>query len=448
MKLWIAAVIFVLAGSLCAGVITLKDGTRLEGEVKRTPDGYVVTDAAGKQTIVSATDIQSIELKKSAGTPASAEQALASLRRSVENATDPDSVAKRFEVFIKQNPATPAGQQAQQDLIQWRQRADQHLVHVGDQWVTKQQLEEMRSRGGAAAMELLPGLQSAQPADALKMIDKALTASPGSAALLYLKGVVLYKQNQLVPARKAFEAAAQALPEHAPTHNNLAVVLFQTRAQMPALAEYDKAMLADPQNRQVLDNVAEALHALPAAQAGNAITKKVVAHFQEQDAALQTKMSAQGLKRSGSQWIGEADYQRAQAAQKAAQDKLDSYKNDVTTIQARLMEIDREITYDKQVMAGMMQETTYVDVNTGRARQDPLPPRYYELQQQVAALSAEQLQKQRQLQQIPRLAAEAQQAAQSQASYAGKQLIFDERSLPPPPPASTQPATAPVTGSN
>jgi tetratricopeptide (TPR) repeat protein len=443
MKLWTVALLLVLAVPLDADVITLRDGTRLEGEVKRTSDGYLVTDPAGKQTIVSATDIQSIELKKSPGSPASAEQALASLRKSVENATDPDTVSKRFEAFIQQHPNTPVAQQAQQDLAQWRQRADQHLIRVGDQWVNKEQMGQMRSRGAEAAAQLLPTLQSAQPADAVRLIDKALAASPGSAALLYLKGVALYKQNQLVPARKAFEAAEQAMPEHAATHNNLAVVLFQTRAQIPGLAEYDKAMLADPQNRQILDNVAEALHSLPGSQANNTVVKKVVAQFQEQDAALQTRMSAQGLHRSGSQWVDEADYQRTQAAQKAAQDKLDSYKSEVTTIQARLMEIEREITYDKQVMAGMMQETSYVDVNTGRVRQDPLPPRYYELQQKVAALAAEQLQKQKQLQQMPRLAAEAQQAAQSQAPYTGKQLIFDERAFPPPSP-TTQPTTAPA----
>ena len=118
------------------------------------------------------------------------------------------------------------------------------------------------------------------------MLDRAIAASPANASLLYLKGVLLYQKNQLVPARKAFESSQAALPTHAPTHNNLGVILYKTRAQMAALLEFDKAMQADPGNEQILDNVLEALHALPPSYATNSTAKKVAAHFSEQEAAL------------------------------------------------------------------------------------------------------------------------------------------------------------------
>jgi Flp pilus assembly protein TadD len=442
MKRLAAIVLFLLAGSLRADIVTLNDGTRLEGELKRTPDGYLITEASGKQTLVAASDIRGIERKRSASTPAGAEQSLASLRRSLESLSDPASAVQRLGAFISQNPGTPAATDAAQDLRVWQERADKHLTRVADQWLTHEQLVELQSRGSAQAVQILPIIQAANPAEALAAVDKALASAPNNPALLYLKGVVLYRQNQLVPARKAFETVAQAFSEHAPTHNNLAVILFQTHAVMPAMLEYDKAMLADPQNRQILDNVAEALHALPASAANNPLAKKVKAEFDEQDAGLQTKMAAQGLKRSGSQWVSQADFDAAQAAQKAAQDKLDSYKGQALTLQTRLMEIDREIIYDKQLMQGMTQETNYVDVNSGRVRQEPLPPRYYELQQKVASLTAEQLLKQQQLQQLPKLAAEAQQAATVHSSFTGKQTIFDEHAMPGTSP-TTRPATQP-----
>ena len=442
MKVQAATVRLLLTVSLRADIVTLNDGNRLEGVLKRTPDGYVITDASGKQTLVAASDIRGIERKKSANTPASAQQALESLRRSLESGADPASAVQRLSGFIAQNPGTPAATDAAQDLRLWQERSDQHLTRVADQWLTHEQLVELQSRGTAAAVQILPAVQTATPADALALIDKSLASAPNNPALLYLKGVVLYRQNQLVPARKAFETVAQAFSDHAPAHNNLAVILFQTRAQMPALLEYDKAMLADPQNRQVLDNVAETLHALPASAANNPLTKKVKARFDEQDASLQAKMAAQGLKRSGSQWVSQADFDASQAAQKAAQDKLDSYKTQALSLQTRLMEIDREITYDKQIMAGMMQETNVYDVHSGVVRQEGLPPRYYELQQKVASLTAEQLLKQQQLQQLPKLAAEAQQAAAPQSGFTGKQTIFDERAIPGAPPGA-QPTTRP-----
>lgn len=437
-----STVLLLLGGLLKADIVTLADGTRLEGEVKRTPSGYVVTDATGKQTLVAFSEIRSIELKKSASSPAAARDALASLRRSLENVSDPAAAVARLQSFISQNPAAPAAAEARQELQVWQERLDKHLTRVGNQWLTKDQIAELQSRGSAMAVQILPAVQTAQPADAAALIDRALGVTPNNPCLLYLKGVVLFRQNQLVPARKAFETVAQVLPNHAPTHNNLAVILYETRAQMPALLEYEKAMLADPQNQQVLDNVAEALHALPASSANNPLTRKVKAEFDEQDASLQTKMAAQGLKRDGSQWVNQADFDAAQSAQKAAQDKLDSYKNQVLTLQNRLLEIDREITYDKQVMTGMMQDTTYLDVNSGRVRQEPLPPRYYELQQKVASLTAEQLLKQQQLQQLPKLAAEAQKGATMHSNFTGKQTIFDEQAMPGGAPA-TRPATQP-----
>ena len=434
--------LLLLAVPLFGDIVTLNDGTKIEGHVKRTPDGYVITDTSGAQKVVAASDVQSVELKKAPETPAGAEQSLASLRRSAENLTDPNEAVQRYQSFIAQNPGTPAANTAGQDLAQWQDRASKGMTKVGDRWVTRQQLAELQASGNAAAQQILPALQ-ANPAQGAQLIDNALAANPASPALLYLKGVVLYRQNQLVPARKAFESVASAFPQHAPTHNNLAVILYQTRSQMPALQEYDKAMLADPGNRQILDNVAEALHALPASQAKNDLAKKVAADFNAQDAGLQSQMASQGLKRLGAQWVSDADYARLQSAQadtQRQQEAANTTANNAAALQAQIRQLDQQIAVATQNMnqaMALMQQMAQQNAGA-RGRQTQLPGQsYYQLQQQAQALQ-QQVQtltqqrdaKQKELDQLPRANSPTAQAPTTQPGFSGKQSIFDEQSLP------------------
>jgi hypothetical protein len=373
------------------------------------------------------------------------------LRRSVENLGDPNQAVQRYQSFISQNPGTPAAKAAQEDLAQWQERASKGMTKVADRWVTRQQLAELQTSGNAAAQQILPTLQ-ANPSEGAQLIDKALATNPASPALLYLKGVVLYRQNQLVPARKAFEPVASAFPQHAPTHNNLAVILYQTHSQMPALLEYDKAMLADPGNRQILDNVAEALHGLPPAAVKNELAKKVAAHFNEQDAVVQGQMASQGLKRLGSQWVSQAEFARLEAAQAAAQRQQEA-ANTAATLQAQIQQLDQQIAAAQQNMNLLSQQANQqmTQQNTGaRGRQTQSPQQGYfqvqqqiqQLQQQIQSLTQQRQAKQQQLDQRPRPDPQLQQAATTQPAFSGKQSIFDERSLPGAPPA-TQPATRP-----
>lgn len=391
MKRIIGLIIVSLASPLVADVVILNSGTRLEGDIKRTPDGYVVTDASGKTTAVAASDIRSIELKRKSAS------------------TNEPQVPARQTPAASQPAMTPQSEAA----------------------------------GNAAALQIMPLITAGKTSEASAMLDKAIAASPANASLLYLKGLILYHQNQLVPARKAFESSATALPSHAPTHNNLGVILYKTRAQMAALLEFDKAMTADPGNEQVLDNVLEALHALPRSYANNATAKKVAAHFTEQEATLEQKMAAQGLKRYGSQWISAAEFAKLESSQKAAQDKLDSVKSDAMTLQTQLMQLDNQIDQDTRTLRAMAQQQSVVDAY-GRIVTQPLPPRYYELQREVEQLTAQRVIKQKQLEQLPKQAADAQKNAGTAQPFAGKQSIFDERYMPGAPPVpTTQPTTRP-----
>src|SRR2546423_778221 len=86
-----------VSGPAWGEVVKLKDGTAVEGTVKRTSDGYDVTDSAGKVIHVDADNVKGIELSGKVTGVVEAESRLASLRRSVENLGDIKAIIERYD---------------------------------------------------------------------------------------------------------------------------------------------------------------------------------------------------------------------------------------------------------------------------------------------------------------------------------------------------------------
>jgi tetratricopeptide (TPR) repeat protein len=448
--LLLSAILLAAATRTSAGVVVLKDGTRLEGKIHPTRDGFVITDASGKTTTVAAADVQSMQPDKSGPADAGAQAQggidasspdLATLRRVAATLRDPRQAIDRYKAFLARNPPGTPRDEAEKELALWQDRATRNLVKVGEEWVTPAQAAQLQKKAETVATDASAMLAAGNFAGAEAAVDSALRDAPNSAALHYLKGVILFRQNKLVPARKAFEQVETLQPANWAAHNNLAVILFQTRAQIPALAEYDKAMLADPQNQKVLDNVAEALHQLPPASAMNDVIKKVVAHFTQQDAALQKTMAEKGMMRIGAQWVPSDEAKTLQAQRADAQAKIDQYHREAVDLPSQLNAMDQDLTIKTNAMKAMVQESTVIDAY-GRIVYQPLPLHYYELKQEVEKMTADRVLKQRRLDQLPRLMTEAQQQLTgAQERYAGKQSIVED--LLGAAPATTQSATKP-----
>src|SRR5688572_19442429 len=97
-------VLALVATAASADVVLLKDGSTLDGDVKKGPSGYVVTLADGKVKVVPFGDVKSIELATAPPlTTRSAKEKLASFRRSVEYVDDVNKIVERYERFIEQN---------------------------------------------------------------------------------------------------------------------------------------------------------------------------------------------------------------------------------------------------------------------------------------------------------------------------------------------------------
>src|SRR6185312_2988183 len=89
MRYWslllIAAIFTTIATASFADVIVLKDGSRVQGDIKKGDSGYIVTHADGKFDVIPFDVVKSLELQTGNAPPDAAKENLASLRRSVEH---------------------------------------------------------------------------------------------------------------------------------------------------------------------------------------------------------------------------------------------------------------------------------------------------------------------------------------------------------------------------
>src|SRR5688500_15051434 len=139
--LWTSRLVRVLvsicwtASPVLGDVIVLRDGSRLEGEIRKTPEGWVVVGSDGKQTNVASGEVARMEARPKVGAD-TAEQRLNSLRNAVKFTSDPKQAIERYKTFIEQNKGVPALEQAKAELAVWQDRLDRALIKIGDKWVT------------------------------------------------------------------------------------------------------------------------------------------------------------------------------------------------------------------------------------------------------------------------------------------------------------------------
>ena len=430
--------IFFCAHFVVADVVILKDGTRIEGEVKRTEAGWTVTSSDGKSTDVIADDVKTIEVGGGKSSDAASASNLASLRRSVEALNSPAVVLERYRRFLDQNKGTSAIDDAKRDMVIWQDRLDRGLVKVGAQWVTPAQRLDMASQSTSIAKQAVDLLIQGRTNEADPVIQQALDADPRNPAALYLHGVTLYGQQQIVAARKAFEAVVAMETDHAPSLNNLAVILWRQNQQMGAMRFYEQAMLSSQVNKVLLDNVAEALAALPDDQRKNPLAVRVYKLFKQQDAQLQAIMAQDGWHRWGSTWVDQPTLDKLKAAEQEVKDQLAKIDDDIKAVKAKIADIDSSIDANNRSMTQMQADSLTRD-SKGNYYQ-VLPPSYYTMQDDNAKLSADRAAQEAKIQSLAQDAKKVQQSIPV-PRFTGVQSLIGAEGTPFPP------AGAPTTAS-
>jgi len=454
--------LLLLSGGLCASlafgaaaradVVHLNDGSQIEGEIRKTEDGWVVTGADHKPTAIPADHVAFIEARPKTNVD-SADQRLASLRHAVENTTDIKQTLARYKTFVDQNPGSSAADKARADMQLWQDRLGRGLVKLGDKWLTREEKAALVGKSDAAAGQAMKLLKQAKLHEAAPLLDQIVTDDPQNAAAWYLKGVLLYRQDQLTPARKAFESVIALLPDHAPSLNNIAVIYWRQNQPAIAVNFYDRALLAATNRRDILDNAAEALNALPEEYRNAQVTKKLVRHFNDQDTAMQAEMQKQGLFRWGATWVAAAELEKLKDAEKQIKDKLDKLSADFDAVTARIARIDADVVSDRQLLQRMESESIGRDPLTGVAVRYPLPPSYFDVARDIKVLQDERVARLAEQDKM-RLAAKTVQQALPTPKFTGLQRVIDTDGAPisaavlaaalaPPPAASPAPAPPP-----
>jgi len=422
------------AGICAADVVHLKNGRDVEGEIRKTPDGWMVI-SDGKVTQVTAADVASIEVKPVV-TADTAMSRLQSLRHATEKMSDLQQIIERYQTFINQNYDTPAATEARADLQAWRDRLSQGLVKVGDKWVTAAERDTARAQLTQSAIAIHDLVKANRIKEAVQQIDRSLSIDPQNVSLLYLKGVVQFQQDQLAQSRKSFEQVSATLTEHPPTLNNLAVITWRQNTFGVSLAFYDRAMQAAPGSRDILDNVSEAINSMTPEVRKLPLAQKVMRRFQEQDDDLQKRMKEKGLFRWGSKWVDEKQKATLEEQEKKIKDELAKLQVDYDDNQARLNACDRRMGELQQMMQTLW-NSSMVPTNDGRIVQMGLPQSYFDYSREYDRLKLDHASFAAAL---DRIRAQGKQVQQKMPSpkYTGTQKLIDADGMPLPMP-TTQP---------
>jgi tetratricopeptide (TPR) repeat protein len=425
----------LLASAAWGDTVTLVNGTKLEGVVRRQGDAWQLTDPAGK--VINLPDDQ-IALIEKTGNVTDAQRVanqLAALRRDAESVADPAAAVNRFLKFIDQHPGTSAATDAQTEVQLWHDRSAAKLVKAGTKWVTADEYNTLMTQAIGLVEQARQQYKAGAYRDAETAIASILALDANNVSALYLRGLLLVRRDQNVPARKAFERVLALMPDHAPTLNNLAVLSWRQKLYGSAMGFYDKAMIAAPRNRQVLDNVAEALHALPPELADPAITK-ATARFDEQDAELQKELADQGLHRRGGSYLTDVQLRQLEADKDKTDAKQSVIDTDFIRTRQQIVNIESAIELNVTRLQQFQTPGLLYDVYGNLWVRPQMPSLYWQIARETEVLRND---RQALVEKLATLTEKTRQLQQESSpgvgGYTGKQRLIESEGTPLKPPA-------------
>jgi Flp pilus assembly protein TadD len=315
---------------------------------------------------------------------------LASLKRSVDSLSDINLIIKRYTDFIEQNKKTPAAADAQKELAIWQDRLGKGMVKVGTKWVTPEEQDQMLAKVGDTVKQAQELMNANKLKEAEPVLKQAMTIDPTNPQANYLQGVLAFRNEQLIVARRSFELVRASLPGDAATLNNLGVVAWRQNQFVPAMTFYSEAMLAMPANKEILNNVAEALAGLRDDYKKQAPVQRASRLFIEQEARLETLMAQYGWYRWGSTWLDQKQLDELKRAEKDVKDKIDKLQKDYDDLQKKFSDNETKIAKDVDLMNQIRSYVPmYQDATTGKLLQPEYPTAYWEASDEINKLQAD-----------------------------------------------------------
>lgn len=238
-------VVALLAGSVAADQLVLKDGTTLEGSVipqgtnfwiklpdgtSRTVQGYeVVKRIPGSGSASNATSSGASGTVTATGGGSSSFEAT---RRKADASETTAGALALWQSFLAGNPSPAEAEKAHAEQTKWQGLADAHAEKVGTKWLVGEELKEFETKIKEKLEAYLSEVKENQTIQALKTLEEIRTLYPNSFEANFLCGYAVLLERKWNDAITLFEAAVKLHPDNRAANTDLAVALLLSKRDL------------------------------------------------------------------------------------------------------------------------------------------------------------------------------------------------------------------------
>ncbi|MEM8875764.1 MAG: trypsin-like peptidase domain-containing protein [Planctomycetota bacterium] len=234
-----------------AGTITLKDGTVLEGDVKKVGSSYTIKTTDGDFKMVSGDDVESVTGVEGL-TPGKGKDAPAAgtdLQQLLERSERIDTAVRgsaMWQTWIDKNPDHPELEKAQEQLEIWRGRVDEDAEKINGKWIGGEELEDLLERVRELTDRAAYALQDEQATlDVVKDLEQARRLHPKYIPTNFYLGYWNALKNNDDVAARYFQQVLRQKPNMSETLNNIGVIYSAKRQHEKAIRTLYQAVQLD-----------------------------------------------------------------------------------------------------------------------------------------------------------------------------------------------------------
>jgi S1-C subfamily serine protease len=161
-----------------------------------------------------------------------------------------------YKFYLAKPNLTPEERTAAEArLKEWKKRADEDLVRIGRQWVTKAEAEKIRKQTEGKIAQAVEYLRLKNEQLAEKTLEEASRMDPDSIQADFLMGVVYGTNKNDKKAQQHFEKCLKREPDNASVMNNLAVSLAGQKKFSEAARQWKAAAAKAPKMPALSQNI-------------------------------------------------------------------------------------------------------------------------------------------------------------------------------------------------
>lgn len=258
------------------GTLTLKDGTVLEGDIKKIGSSYSVRTTDGQFKLIPENQVESSDgidspgatgsASPSSNDPAAGPSFEETLRKGerIETAVRGSAL---WQTWIDKNPEHPKLSEAEEQLKVWKDRVDGKAEKINGSWIGGEDLEELQTKvreltdraafalnDNQATLDVMQDLMEAR-----KLYPKYIPTNFYLGYWNALKGPSKYNE-----AARYFETVLRQAPNMSEALNNIAIIYSVKGQHERAILTFHKAVQLD-ENPDIVGNLITAFSNAPAA---------------------------------------------------------------------------------------------------------------------------------------------------------------------------------------